>query len=271
MREVLAGGSIERRELELNNRTVVVSARPLEARGTLLVLSDITDLRRLETIRRDFVANVSHELKTPLTAIAGYAETLVGESPSTFAATILANAQRMQRLVDDLLDLSRIESGGWRPEPAPVNVESAARDAWEPFAERAAAQRVTFEIDVALPAQTIEVDRDALRQVFTNLFDNALRHTPPGGRIRVSAERTGDDTVVRVSDTGSGISADHLPRIFERFYRVDPGRSRQEGGTGLGLAIVKHLVEAHGRHVDAESELGHGTTILLYFRSVRPS
>jgi len=267
MREVLAGGSIERRELDLNNRTVVVSARPLEARGTLLVLSDITDLRRLETIRRDFVANVSHELKTPLTAIAGYAETLVGESRSTFAATILANAQRMQRLVDDLLDLSRIESGGWRPEPAPVNVESAARDAWEPFAERAAAQRVTFEIDVALPAQTIEVDRDALRQVFTNLFDNALRHTPPGGRIRVSAERTADETVVRVSDTGSGISADHLPRIFERFYRVDPGRSRQEGGTGLGLAIVKHLVEAHGRRVDAESELGRGTTILLHFRS----
>ena len=267
MREVLAGGSIERRELDLNNRTVVVSARPLEARGTLLVLSDITDLRRLETIRRDFVANVSHELKTPLTAIAGYAETLVGESRSTFAATILANAQRMQRLVDDLLDLSRIESGGWRPEPAPVNVESAARDAWEPFAERAAAQRVTFEIDGALPAQTIEVDRDALRQVFTNLFDNALRHTPPGGRIRVSAERTADETVVRVSDTGSGISADHLPRIFERFYRVDPGRSRQEGGTGLGLAIVKHLVEAHGRRVDAESELGRGTTILLHFRS----
>src|SRR5437660_2922858 len=269
MREVLAGGSIERRELDLNNRTVVVSARPLEARGTLLVLSDITDLRRLETIRRDFVANVSHELKTPLTAIAGYAETLVGESRSTFAATILANAQRMQRLVDDLLDLSRIESGGWRPEPAPVNVESAARDAWEPFAERAAAQRVTFEIDVALPAQTIEVDRDALRQVFTNLFDNALRYTPPDGRVRVEGKLAADEIVLAVADMGSGIPSEHLPRIFERFYRVDPGRSRQEGGTGLGLAIVKHLVEAHGRRVDAESELGRGTTILLYFPSER--
>src|SRR5712671_369380 len=145
MGEVLAGGVVERRELDLNDRTVVISARALEAGGTLLVLSDVTDLRRLETVRRDFVANVSHELKTPLTAIAGYAETLVAESPSTFVDTILANAQRMQRLVDDLLDLSRIESGGWRPEPAAVNVASAARDAWEPLAERAGARRVAFE------------------------------------------------------------------------------------------------------------------------------
>jgi signal transduction histidine kinase len=117
----------------------------------------------------------------------------------------------------------------------------------------------------------VNTDPEALRQIFTNLFDNALRHTPSGGRIRVSAQRAGDDIVVRVSDTGSGISADHLPRIFERFYRVDPGRSRQEGGTGLGLAIVKHLVEAHGGRVDAESELGRGTTILLYFPSVTQS
>jgi PAS domain S-box-containing protein len=265
MREVLAGGVVERRELDLNDRTVVVSARPLEAGGTLLVLSDVTDLRRLETVRRDFVANVSHELKTPLTAIAGYAETLVAESRSTFAETILANAQRMQRLVDDLLDLSRIESGGWRPEPAAVNIAEAAREAWEPFAERAAARRVTFVTDVSPAAQTVDVDPDALRQIFTNLFDNALRYTPANGRVRVASKAAADAVVLTVADTGSGIPSEHLPRVFERFYRVDPSRSRQEGGTGLGLAIVKHLVEAHGGRVEAESELGRGTTILLYF------
>ena len=267
MREVLAGAVVEGRELDLGGRTVVVSARPLKDGGTLLVLSDVTDLRRLETIRRDFVANVSHELKTPLTAIAGYAETLAAESPGSqaggFAQTIVENARRMQRLVDDLLDLSRIESGGWHPEPRAVDVETAAREAWAPFAERAADRRV--ELETAMSAATIDADPEALRQIFTNLFDNAIRHTPAGGRIGVTAEVNGDDIRVRVSDTGSGIPADHLPRIFERFYRVDPGRSRQEGGTGLGLAIVKHLVEAHGGRVEAESELGRGTAILLYF------
>jgi two-component system phosphate regulon sensor histidine kinase PhoR len=267
MREVLSGATIEGRELGLGDRTVLISARPLEEGGTLLVLSDVTDVRRLEKVRRDFVANVSHELKTPLTAIAGYAETLAAEAPDEqarkFARTIVENSRRMQRLVDDLLDLSRIESGSWAPEPKPVAVDAAARDAWAPFAARAAERRVQFES--AANSATVAGDPEALRQIFTNLFDNALRHTPPGGRIRVAVERSRTDTLIRVSDTGSGIGADHLPRIFERFYRVDPGRSRLEGGTGLGLAIVKHLVEAHGGRVDAQSELGRGTTILLYF------
>jgi two-component system, OmpR family, phosphate regulon sensor histidine kinase PhoR len=267
MREVLTGAVVEGRELDLGDRTVVVSARPLADGGTLLVLSDVTDLRRLETVRRDFVANVSHELKTPLTAIAGYAETLAAEATDKqavgFAQTIVENARRMQRLVDDLLDLSKIESGSWEPSPQTIGVDAAARDAWGPFAERAADRRI--ELESAANSATINSDPEALRQIFTNLFDNALRHTPAGGRIRVATERSGSDTVVRVSDTGSGIAADHLPRIFERFYRVDPGRSRQEGGTGLGLAIVKHLVEAHGGRVEAESALGRGTSILLYF------
>ncbi len=267
MREVLTGAVVEGRELDLGDRTVVCSARPLAEGGTLFVLSDVTDVRRLETIRRDFVANVSHELKTPLTAIAGYAETLAAEASDAqatgFAQTIVENARRMQRLVDDLLDLARIESGSWEPEQGRVEVETAAREAWGPFAERAAGRNVAFES--ATNSSAINADPEALRQIFTNLFDNALRHTPPRGRIRVGAQRASGATVVRVSDTGSGIPADHLPRIFERFYRVDPGRSRQEGGTGLGLAIVKHLVEAHGGRVEAESELGRGTTILLYF------
>jgi signal transduction histidine kinase len=267
MREVLTGAVVEGRELDLGDRTVVVSARPLAEGGTLIVLSDVTDLRRLETIRRDFVANVSHELKTPLTAIAGYAETLAAESSDSqttgFSRTIVDNARRMQRLVDDLLDLSRIESGGWQPDPRKTGIDAAAREAWRPFAERAASRDV--QLETAADSASVNSDPEAMRQIFTNLFDNALRHTPPGGRIRVVSQRVGDDTVVRVSDTGSGIPADHLPRIFERFYRVDPGRSRQEGGTGLGLAIVKHLVEAHGGRVEAESELGRGTSILLYF------
>src|SRR5438876_1040255 len=272
-RETLSGAVVEGRELDLGDRTVVVSARPLAEGGTLLVLSDVTDLRRLETIRRDFVANVSHELKTPLTAIAGYAETLAAEAAEAqavgFAQTIVENARRMQRLVDDLLDLSRIESGGWEPQPRTVGVEAAAREAWRRFTERAADRGVLFE--TAMNEATISGDPDALQQIFTNLFDNALRHTPRGGRIRVAAERDGGDIVVRVTDTGSGIPAEHLPRIFERFYRVDPGRSRQEGGTGLGLSIVKHLVEAHGGRVEAESELGRGTTVVLFFPSVTHS
>jgi len=267
MREVLTGAVVEERELDLGDRTVLVSARPLEEGGTLLVLSDVTDVRRLETIRRDFVANVSHELKTPLTAIAGYAETLAAESTDSqltgFARTIVENARRMQRLVDDLLDLSRIESGGWHPEPHTVDIDAAAREAWRPFVERADNRNV--QLETPRDGATVNGDPEALRQIFTNLFDNALRHTPSGGRVRVVAERVGNATRIRVTDTGSGIPADHLPRIFERFYRVDPGRSRQEGGTGLGLAIVKHLVEAHGGRVEAESEIGRGTTILLYF------
>src|SRR5436309_3878520 len=202
MREVLAGAVVEGRELDLGERTVVLSARPLEDGGTLLVLSDVTDVRRLETVRRDFVANVSHELKTPLTAIAGYAETLAAEASDAqatgFARTSVEDARRMQRLVDDLLDLSRIESGSWHPESRVIGVDASAREAWRPFAERAASQKLELETSDSV---AVNSDPEALRQIFTHLFDNALRHTAPGGRIRVAAERAGDETVVSVSDT----------------------------------------------------------------------
>jgi signal transduction histidine kinase/HAMP domain-containing protein len=270
VREVLEGRAVERREMQLGDRTVLVSGRTLPDGGALLVMSDVTDIRRLEAVRRDFVANVSHELKTPLTAIAGYAETLAGEAPAGspaagFATTIVQNARRMQRLVDDLLDLSRIESGGWRPQPRVVDLEAAARDAWAPFAERAAGGGVRFEVAVAPEAHAVPADPDALRQIFTNLFDNALRHTPRGGTIRVAAETAKEGVALQVTDSGSGIPPEHLPRIFERFYRVDAGRARQQGGTGLGLAIVKHLVESHGGRVEADSAVGRGTTIRLHF------
>ena len=272
VRDLMAGRDVENRELTLGGRALLVTGRALPDGGTLLVLRDVSEVRRLEAVRRDFVANVSHELKTPLTSIVGYAETLAAEAAEgggsdtgRFAQTILDNARRMQRLVDDLLDLSRIESGGWQPHPAVVDVAAAARDAFAPFADRAAGAGVTFETTVPPEAAHVVVDPEALREIFTNLFDNALRHTPSGGRLRVTAELADGGIAVAVGDTGSGIPGEHLPRIFERFYRVDPGRSRAQGGTGLGLAIVKHLVEAHGGRVTAESTLGRGTTIRSTF------
>ena len=273
IREVLEGRAVERREIDMGDRTVLVSGRTLPDGGALLVMSDVTDMRRLETVRRDFVANVSHELKTPLTAIAGYAETLAAEAdPSSptagFAATIGQNARRMQLLVDGLLDLSRIESGHWQPKRSVVEIEAAARDAWAPFAERAATAHIRLDTTIPREAHALSADPDALRQIFTNLFDNALRHTRAGGTIRVAAQVVADGVAVSVADTGSGIPAEHLPRVFERFYRVDSGRARHQGGTGLGLAIVKHLVEAHAGRVDAESVLAKGTTIRLHFPAV---
>jgi len=265
LREILAGRDVELRALDIEDRTLLVTGRALPDGGTLVVLRDVTELRRLEAVRRDFVANVSHELKTPLTSIAGYAETLATETDSPFAQRILANARRMQRLVDELLDLSRIESGGWRPERGVVELEPAARDAWAPFAERAKEAHVAFDVAVAPEAHAVAADPVALRQVFTNLFDNALRHTPAGGRIRFRADLSQDSVRLSVEDNGSGIAGEHLPRIFERFYRVDTGRAREQGGTGLGLAIVKHLVEAHGGRVEADSALGRGTTIRMTF------
>ena len=220
-------------------------------------------------MRRDFVANVSHELKTPLTSIAGYAETLALEAtPGTqterFTRPILSNARRMHRLVDDLLDLSRIESGRWQPDPERVDVRGLAEEAWAAFADRARERQIQFSAAVG-NVRYVTADSEALRQVLTNLFDNALRYTPPGGRIAVSLEPAPGGVTVSVADTGSGIAPEHLPRIFERFYRADPGRSREEGGTGLGLAIVKHLVEAHGGRVEAHSMPGRGTTIRMFF------
>jgi signal transduction histidine kinase len=262
---ILVGEAVADREITLGERTYLLNARPLPTDGTVIVLHDLTRLRRLETVRRDFVANVSHELKTPLTAISGYAETLLTDRPAPaisqqFLETILANARRMQRLVDDQLDLSRIESGAWIPAPDAVTIEPAAREAWQQLAGTGRAVP-EFSVATEKAAQSVAVDPEALRQVFRNLFENAIRHTPPAGRVHVSA--TPDHGMIRVTvtDAGSGIPSEHLPRIFERFYRVDPHRSREQGGTGLGLAIVKHLVEGHGGRVWAESTLGEGTSI----------
>lgn len=268
---VLRGESVDGREIEFEGRVILATARPLPQGGAVLVLHDLTAVRRLEAVRRDFVANVSHELKTPLTSISGYAETLLSDRPDVetvdrFLEVILGNARRMQRLVDSLLDLSRIESGSWRPRVESVSVGAAAREIWAGLAARAQQAQVTFDVDAepAGPA-TVDADPDALRQVFTNLFDNALRYAPAGGRIICRTRRGDGGAVLSVIDNGAGVAREHVSRIFERFYRADPSRSRDEGGTGLGLSIVKHLVEAHGGRVWAESELGLGTTISAFF------
>jgi two-component system phosphate regulon sensor histidine kinase PhoR len=267
---VLAGQAVQDRQIEMDGRSFLVNARPLPSGGAVLVIHDLTEMRRLEAVRRDFVANVSHELKTPLTSISGYAETLLGEPHDTettrrFTTTILNNARRMQRLVDDLLDLSRIEAGRWQPTLTAVDIGAVARESWMALAGRADTQRITFDVQVSPDAERVCADLDALRQVLTNLLDNSLRYTPPGGRITCATARRDDGTALTVRDTGVGITREHLPRIFERFYRADASRSREEGGTGLGLAIVKHLVEAHGGRVYAESERGLGTSVTCWF------
>jgi two-component system phosphate regulon sensor histidine kinase PhoR len=257
--QVLAGRAVLGREIAFDGRTVLVTARPLPDGGAVVCLHDISDLRRLEAVRRDFVANVSHELKTPLASIAGYAETLVTGSPDDqtqrkFLAVITQNVSRMQSLLDDLLDLARLESGGWTPATQELDVAGAAESAWASFATRAEERGVSFSVAGA-EGKRVVADPEALAQILTNLFDNALRHTSSGGTVSVEARRVGVAMQLIVRDTGSGIPAEHLPRVFERFYRVNPVRSREHGGTGLGLSIVRHSAQA--RPIPAVTELLH--------------
>ncbi len=271
----LAGVAVGQREFSIGERTLAVTGTPLGTAGepmvggAVLTLVDLTPVRRLEAVRRDFVANVSHELKTPLTVVRGFAETLADEelpAPQRrqFAAAIHTNARRMQRIVDDLLDLSRIESGGWRPEPSDVSVQTAAIGALGAARDAAQSRGIELEIAPARDAATLYADSTALYQVLSNLVENAVRHTT-AGRVLVTTRREFNGVWLEVSDTGSGIGPEHLPRIFERFYRPDPGRARSDGGTGLGLAVVKHLVEAHGGTVSASSVVGTGTLMSAFF------
>ena len=230
-----------------------------------MVLRDLTRLRRLEGVRRDFVANVSHELKTPLTSVIGFAEPLTDpdlprEQVTSFAERILANGTRMRRLVEDLLDLSRIEGGSWQPEPGRVEIEPMARSVWQELDPVTESRGARLEV-ACDEAAAVEADPEALRQVLRNLLDNAVRHAPESSTVRVSARPVDGRVRLAVEDEGPGIPAEHRGRVFERFYRVDAGRSRASGGTGLGLSIVKHLVAAHGGEVGVDSEVGRGTAV----------
>jgi two-component system phosphate regulon sensor histidine kinase PhoR len=233
-----------------------------------------TQLESLEKVRRDFVANVSHELRTPLTIVGGFAETLAEDDPPAsvrkeFAGMIVSNTRRMQRIVDDLLDLSRIESGGWIPKPAEIDVATVIAEVVGTLEPSAAAKDLSVRTYIPANAQTVYADRTAIRQILANLIENAIRHTAHGV-VTVFAEPDPDGVWIGVRDTGEGIAADHLKRIFERFYRVDSGRSREQGGTGLGLAIVRHMAEAHGGRVRASSTPQQGTSIAAFFPSRKP-
>ena len=253
-----------RLEVTVGERVLDVRTKTGTGGGSVVLLVDITELRRLEAVRSDFVANASHELKTPLTVVRAAAETVLDEDlppnlREKFLRSIEGNTVRLQRLVEDLLDLSRYESGAWRPAREPFSVQAVAWSAWGEQEARAVRRGVGFEVSGGGEAVG---DEAAVYQVFRNLFENSLRYVPEdGGRISVRVDSRGGLLVVAVRDNGAGIPAASLPRIFERFYRVDTARSREEGGTGLGLAIVRHLVSSMGGEVSADSTWGVGTTV----------
>ena len=236
--------------------------------ATLVVIRDVTNQRRLEAVRRDFVANASHELKTPAATIQAVAETLgraATEDPEAvarFASQLEREAVRLSRIVADLLDLSRLESGSALEDFVSLGV--AAREEGQRLEETAEHAGVTLEIQTEDERSVRGSQRD-LALLVRNLIDNAIRYSHEGGRVAVRIDAEGDEVILRVSDTGIGIPSRDLDRIFERFYRVDRARSRETGGTGLGLAIVKHVVENHGGEIGVESELGRGTTFRISF------
>jgi two-component system, OmpR family, phosphate regulon sensor histidine kinase PhoR len=245
---------------------------PLREEGELLgavaVFHDITDLKRLENIRKDFVANVSHELRTPVSVIKGYAETILNEGNALprekslqFMEIIHSHAERLAHLISDLLTLSRIESGAVTLEPLPTSIETVVQRALHLLEQKSRAKGVTMTASPSLKdLPPVLADPDKLEQVLINLLDNGIKFTPSGGVVSISAAVTGDQVRIDVTDTGIGIPPGDIPRIFERFYRVDTARSREMGGTGLGLSIVKHIVQAHGGSVSVESISGKGST-----------
>jgi len=275
----LATGEAQQAEIELRTaerRCLELLSGPLpgeradgEGReGAVVVARDTTEGRRLTEMRRDFVANVSHELKTPLAAIRGYAETLrdgaLGE-PATaarFTERILLQCKRLQALLADLLTLSRLESLERAPQREPVDLPALVQRAVELMGKAAEEKRVEVRVEVqeVPPVPRLAGDAEVLERLVVNLLDNAIKYNRPEGRVTVRVQARDGQVMLEVADTGIGIPQDALARIFERFYRVDKGRSREEGGTGLGLAIVKHVAQAHGGQVDVESRLGQGST-----------
>jgi two-component system, OmpR family, phosphate regulon sensor histidine kinase PhoR len=275
---VTEAGAVSHREVRLLTpvaRTVEVNAVPLVLTGdqpgvgVVLVLYDVTALRRLEQMRTEFVANVSHELRTPLTAIQGYLETLLGgaleerENARRFLDIAFRHTERLGRLLNDLTDLSNIELNKVKLALEPVALDEMVESVLAIMQPKAEARHVALTAEVASDLPAAHADHDRLAQVLINLVDNAVKYTPADGRVtvRVTAAVGGGVLVVDVADSGIGIPAADLPRITERFYRVDKARSRELGGTGLGLAIVKHLVIAHGGELTIESTAERGTTV----------
>jgi two-component system, OmpR family, phosphate regulon sensor histidine kinase PhoR len=249
-------------------RTFDVTAAPMPQGGAVAVLRDLTETERMEKTRRDFIANVSHELRTPLTSIQGYTETLL-DSPLAdnhvreFLDIIRKNAARMSRLTEDLLTLARVESGEQRFDIQRLSPEELLQDAFESFRDLARSYGVELVVANEAVEKHVNADREAIHQIFSNLIENALKYAAVGKKIILGARPIPNGIEFYVADFGPGISSEHLPRLFERFYRVDKARSRESGGTGLGLAIAKHIMFAHGGTIRAESELNHGSTFLF--------
>ncbi|MGH7411573.1 MAG: ATP-binding protein, partial [Candidatus Methylomirabilis sp.] len=303
----LREGSVARQEFQIYapvERTVQVHAAPLKGRegtpGAILVLHDVTELRRLEMIRTELVANVSHELRTPLTSIRGYLETLLEggledrEHARPFLEVIHKHTERLGRLLEDLLDLSNLELGKITLHRRPINLADVVEGAIAIYRSQAAKQEIELREELPGDLPLVMADRDRVMQVLINLLDNGLKFTPKGGTVQVTARlvpsprsTVHDGTIpasqlstvnsqpdrelveISVEDTGIGISSQDLPRITERFYRVDKARSREMGGTGLGLAIVKHLVKAHGGELFIESQLNKGTRVRFHLPIVQ--
>ncbi len=276
---VFAVEKSEPREAELNltgrKLPLILAARVAPMRdasgepAALAMFRDIGHTKRLEEVRREFVSNVSHELRTPLAIFQGYLEQLMDipdmprkEQAETFEV-LSRNSKRLTALVEDLLVLARMESNADDLSPEEIHLPDLLRDIARDFALRAKRKGVTLRIDVRDDIAPLYADPLRMEQVLTNLTDNALKFTPDGGTVTLGAAPANDGTQLWVSDTGQGILSSHLPHIFERFYRVDKGRSRDVGGTGLGLSIVKHIARAHGGDVQAESAFGKGTTIRI--------
>jgi len=248
-------------------RAFDVTAAPMPGGGAVAVLRDLTETERIEKTRRDFIANVSHELRTPLTSIQGYTETLLDSALENnhsreFLEIIRKSALRMSRLTEDLLTLARVESGEQRFDIQPTVPSDLLQEAVQSFREIARAQNVELKVEENATAQ-VGADPEAIHQVFSNLVDNALKYGASGGKVVLGARPLPGGVEFYVQDFGPGVPSEHLPRLFERFYRVDKARSRESGGTGLGLAIAKHIVLAHGGSIRAQSELNHGSTFLF--------
>lgn len=238
-------------------------------KGVLLVFHDITEIKKLEQMRKDFVANVSHELKTPVTSIKGFTETLLDgamnnkETLESFLSIILKESDRLQSLIHDLLELSKIEQHGFQLNMQEINVRMLLEDVINLLCRKAEDKNIHLEFICKEEKVLIKADFDRLKQVFINLISNAITYTPAGGNVKIILIDYEGKIRIHVKDTGVGIRKEEIPRIFERFYRIDRARSRHSGGTGLGLAIVKHLIEAHQGTIHVKSKVGEGSDFII--------
>lgn len=277
-KKVIAGGSECQKELTLTEpeQTILTHWVPLvdgsKVYGVVAVFHDISDMKRLAASRRDFVANVSHELRTPVAVIQGYAETLLSGAPHSeadsrrFLQVIYNHSERLSALISDLLVLSELESGMVRLDCHPVQLEEVVEHVVVLLSQRAAQKEIAVSADYCKDGKTVSADKAKLEQILINLLDNAIKYSPDHGLITIATAAAGPMVKVSITDTGLGIPAKDLQRVFERFYRVDEARSREQGGTGLGLSIVKHLVQVHGGSITVESLLGKGSTFIFTLR-----